>query len=82
MAVVALVAVLYVTISPAVDLDPTVTRASRLAALILFALAWLAQVVIHICRVQCPVYADGIEPATGPPLPASRPSTMLFAFLC
>ena len=45
-ALVLVIAVAYICISPAVDLDPTITRAWQRAALLLYALACMAQVIV------------------------------------
>lgn len=45
-----LMAVLYITISPAVDLDPTITRAWQLACLLICALAYWGRVQVHLLR--------------------------------
>jgi len=48
----ALIAVLYVFVSPAVDLDPTTTRAWQIALLLLCAPAFLCHVLAGRCTVQ------------------------------
>lgn len=65
-----LMAVLYVCISPAVDLDPTITRAWQLAILLISSLAYLGRIVIGffagVAACKFTEWFSGLEP--GPPV--------------
>lgn len=50
LAVLALIAVLYVFISPAVDLDPVTTRAWQIALLLLCGLAYWSRFLTQRCK--------------------------------
>jgi hypothetical protein len=72
LAVLALIAVLYVFISPAVDLDPVTTRAWQIALLLLCGLAYWGRLLTQGCKPACelrtvlPCLADAV-PLYPPP---------------
>jgi hypothetical protein len=70
-------AVLYVCLCPAVDLDPTITRAYRLAMLLLIALAYLGQVLAGVlAATPYSTPRQWTASPTGPP-PGGSPCTGL-----
>ena len=79
-----LAAVLYVCISPAVDLDPTVTRAWQLALLLICSLAYLGRILIGLIPAS-PVFKftecfSGLD--ASPPACSRTDSALLCSRLC
>jgi len=81
LAVVALTAILYVTISPDVDLDPTVNRAWQRALLLLCLFAWLAKLSIRFSTITC-LWRFPHSPALNPPVAGRSGRSSDCSLLC
>lgn len=83
-ALVLLIAVTYVFVSPAVDLDPTVTRAWQLAALLICSLAYLGRMIVALVFLwgagTLTVCYAGLD--TSPPPFARLSPALLCSCLC
>lgn len=83
-ALMVLMAILYVCISPAVDLDPTVTRAWRLAALLICSLAYFGRILVGsipaLPACKFTEWFTGLD--AGPPAFARASSVLLCSRLC
>jgi hypothetical protein len=77
-----LMAVLYVFASPAVDLDPTITRAWQLAFLLLCALAYLAKIIATAPRPLRLAECSSCRANAPPAVPLSPGRNLHCSWLC
>jgi hypothetical protein len=83
-ALLVLIAVLYVCISPTVDLDPTITRAWQLAALLICSLVYFGRILVGLMSAlpgyKFAKWFSGWD--AGPPVFAQTSAALLCSRLC